>query len=258
MAVVISERDGSTLHLTLNRPDVRNAFDEEVIGSLTEAAREASLDKTLRAVVLAGSGKAFCAGADLAWMTKAIAYTREENRRDAEDLARMLETLDTLPVPLVGRVHGAALGGGLGLVAVCDIVVASEDAMFGFTEVKLGIIPAVISPYVVPKIGPSAARELFLTGARFTARRARRIGLVHDVVAESDLDESVETYLGELLTAGPTAITAAKTLIREVSGARSADVIGLTTTRIAEQRVSDEGQEGMRAFLERRKASWIP
>ena len=189
MAVLIRERDGSTLRLTLNRPEVRNAFDEEVIGSLAEAAREIALDKTVRAVVLAGNGKAFCAGADLAWMSKAIAYTREANRRDAEDLARMLELLDTLPVPVIGRVHGAALGGGVGLVAVCDIVVASEDAMFGFTEVKLGIIPAVISPYVVHKIGPSAARELFLTGSRFTARRARRIGLVHDVVAESDLDD---------------------------------------------------------------------
>ncbi len=197
MAVLIRERDGSTLRLTLNRPAVRNAFDEEVIGSLAEAAREIALDKTVRAVVLAGSGKAFCAGADLAWMSKAIAYTREANRRDAEDLARMLELLDTLPVPVIGRVHGAALGGGVGLVAVCDIVVASEDAMFGFTEVKLGIIPAVISPYVVHKIGPSAARELFLTGSRFTARRARRIGLVHDVVAESDLDDAVARYLAE-------------------------------------------------------------
>jgi methylglutaconyl-CoA hydratase len=258
MPVLIKERDGTTLRLTLNRPEVRNAFDEEVIGALAEAAREAALDTTLRAVVLAGKGKAFCAGADLAWMTKAVAYSREDNRRDAEDLARMLEALDTLPVPLLGRVHGAALGGGAGLVAVCDIVVAADDAIFGFTEVKLGIIPAVVSPYVVNKIGSSAARELFLTGTRFTARRARRIGLVHDVVAESDLDDSLERYLSELLAAAPTAIAAAKALIREVAGARSEDVIGLTTVRIAEQRVSQEGQEGMRAFLERRKANWVP
>ena len=258
MPVLIKERDGTILHLTLNRPEVRNAFDEEVIGALAEAAREAALDTTLRAVVLAGKGKAFCAGADLAWMTKAVAYSREDNRRDAEDLARMLEALDTLPVPLLARVHGAALGGGTGLVAVCDIVVAADDATFGFTEVKLGIIPAVISPYVVSKIGTSAARELFLTGTRFTARRARRIGLVHDVVSESDLDESLERYLSDLLAAGPTAIAAAKALIREVAGARSEDVIGLTTARIAEQRISDEGQEGMRAFLERRKANWVP
>jgi methylglutaconyl-CoA hydratase len=258
MPVLIKERDGTTLRLTLHRPEVRNACDEEVIGALAEAAREAALDTTLRAVVLAGKGKAFCAGADLAWMTKAVAYSREDNRRDAEDLARMLEALDTLPVPLLGRVHGAALGGGAGLVAVCDIVVAADDAIFGFTEVKLGIIPAVVSPYVVNKIGSSAARELFLTGTRFTARRARRIGLVHDVVAESDLDDSLERYLSELLAAAPTAIAAAKALIREVAGARSEDVIGLTTVRIAEQRVSQEGQEGMRAFLERRKANWVP
>jgi methylglutaconyl-CoA hydratase len=256
MSVLLTERDGGILRLTLNRPDVRNAFDEELIAALAEAGRQAAGDPTVRAVVLSGRGKAFCAGADLTWMSKAVAYTREENRRDAEDLARMLETLDTLPMPLIGRVHGAALGGGAGLVAVCDIVVASEGATFGFTEVKLGIIPAVISPYVIHKIGPSAARELFLTGARFSARRARRIGLAHDVVSESDLDDTVEAHLNELLTAGPGAIAAAKALIREISGSRSADVIGQTTTRIADQRVSAEGQEGMRAFLEKRKANW--
>ena len=258
MPVLLSERAGAVVRLTLNRPEVRNAFDEEVIGALAEAGRSAASDRTVRAVVLAGSGRAFCAGADLDWMARAVAYTREENRRDAEDLARMLETLDTLPVPLVGRVHGAALGGGAGLVAVCDIVVAADDAAFGFTEVKLGIIPAVISPYVVHKIGPSAARELFLTGARFSAKRARRIGLVHAVVPSTELDEAVEAYVDELLTGSPDAITAAKALLREISGSRSADVMGLTTTRIAEQRVSAEGQEGMRAFLDKRKANWVP
>jgi methylglutaconyl-CoA hydratase len=155
-------------------------------------------------------------------------------------------------------VHGGALGGGAGLVAVCDVVVAADDAVFGFTEVKLGIIPAVISPYVVHKIGPSAARELFLTGTRFSAKRARRIGLVHEVVPQTDLDDAVDAYVNELLTASPDAISAAKALVREISGARSADVMGLTTTRIAEQRVSAEGQEGIRAFLEKRKASWVP
>lgn len=258
MAVLLTERDKAFLRITLNRPGVRNAFDEEVIAALTSAARDAAGDRTLRAIVLAGSGKSFCAGADLGWMSKAIGYTREENRRDAEDLARMLEALDTLPVPLIGRVHGAALGGGSGLVAVCDIVVAADDATFGFTETKLGIIPAVISPYVVQKIGPSAARELFLTGARFSARRARRIGLVHAVVAESELDDTIDSYLAELVTSGPAAIASAKALIREVSGSRAPDVIGMTTTRIAEQRVSDEGQEGMRAFLEKRKPKWVP
>jgi methylglutaconyl-CoA hydratase len=257
MAVVLTERTGDVLRITLNRPEVRNAFDEDVIARLTAAAREAAASPGLRAVVLAGSGKAFCAGADLAWMTKAIAYTREENRRDAEDLARMLDLFDRLPVPVVARIHGAALGGGAGLVAVCDVAVAAEDATFGFTEVKLGIIPAVISPYVVSKIGASAARELFLTGGRFGAARALQIGLVHQVVPESGLDAAVEACLQELRTSSPAAISAAKRLIQEVARARPADVIGLTTTRIAEQRVSSEGQEGMRAFLEKRKPDWI-
>lgn len=258
MASLLTERDGPVFHVRLNRPDVRNAFDEEVIASLTAAAREAVSNREIRAMVLSGTGKAFCAGADLAWMTKAIAYTREENRRDAEDLARMLETLDTLPVPLIGRVHGAALGGGAGLVAVCDIAIAADDATFGFTEAKLGIIPAVISPYVVQKIGPSAARELFLTASRFNAKRARRIGLIHKIVPESDLDSAVDECVQEVLSSAPGAIAAAKALIKDVANRPSADVIGLTTTRIAEQRVSAEGQEGMRAFLQKRKPNWIP
>jgi methylglutaconyl-CoA hydratase len=258
MPSVLTERDGAVLRVTLNRPDIRNAFDEEVIARVTAAAREAGADHSVRAMVLAGAGKAFCAGADLAWMSKAIAYTREENRRDAEDLARMLETLDTLPVPLIGRVQGAAFGGGAGLVAVCDVTVAADDATFGFTEAKLGIIPAVISPYVLKKIGHSAARELFVTARRFSAKRARRIGLVHKLGPESELDSIVEEILRETLTSAPGAIAAAKALIKEVEGRPCADVIGITTTRIAEQRISEEGQEGMRAFLQKRKANWVP
>jgi len=258
MPFLLTEHVGPVFHVRLNRPDVRNAFDEEVVAALTAAAREAASNSAVRAVVLSGRGKTFCAGADLAWMSKAIAYTREENRRDAEELARMLETLDTLPVPLIGRVQGAALGGGAGLVAVCDIAIAASDATFGFTETKLGIIPAVISPYVLQKIGPSAARELFVTAARFNAKRARRIGLVHKIVPESNLDGAIEDCLQEILTSAPGAIAAAKALIKEVDGRPSADVIGLTTTRIAEQRVSAEGQEGMRAFLQKRKPTWIP
>jgi len=258
MPPLLIERDGPVLRFTLNRPEVRNAFDEAVIAALTAAAREGAADSSVRAVVLAGAGKSFCAGADLAWMSKAVAYTREENRRDAEDLARMLEALNNLPFPLIGRVHGAALGGGAGLVAVCDIAVASDEATFGFTEAKLGIIPAVVSPYVLHKIGASAARELFVTAARFSAKRARRIGLVHKVVPESDMDSTIEEYLREILTSAPRAIAAAKALIGEIEGRTSADVIGLTTTRIAEQRVSAEGQEGMRAFLEKRRPDWVP
>ena len=207
--------------------------------------------------MLSGEGPAFCAGADLAWMVKAVAYTRQDNLRDAEDLARMLELLDSLPVPLIGRVHGAALGGGVGLVAVCDIVVAADDTLFAFSEAKLGILPAVISPYVLAKIGVSAARELFLTGARFGADRARELGLVHKVVPLASLDEVVDRYVREVLTSAPTAIAAAKDLIKEIHGSKPAAVIGATTSRIAEQRVSADGQEGMRAFLEKRKPKWV-
>ena len=245
------------LRVSLNRPEVRNAFDEEVIAALTALAKDAARDPTLRAIVLSGEGPAFCAGADLGWMMKAVAYTRQDNLRDAEDLARMLELLDSLPVPLIGRVHGAVLGGGVGLVAVCDIVVASDDAVFAFSETKLGILPAVISPYVLAKIGASAARELFLTGARFDAVRARELGLVHRVASAASIDDVVDGYLGEILTSAPSALAAAKELIKEIHGSRPAEVIGLTTLRIAEQRVSAEGQEGMRAFLEKRKPKWV-
>jgi methylglutaconyl-CoA hydratase len=256
MAFLIIGREGSTLRLTLNRPEVRNAFDEQVIADVTAAAAAAADDHSIRAIVLAGAGKAFCAGADLGWMSKAIAYTHRENLADAEEFARMLERLNTLPVPLIGRVHGAALGGGVGLAAVCDIVIAAEDAVFALSEVKLGILPAVISPYVVRKIGESAARELFLTGSRFSAKRAREIGLVHEVVPEADLDAAVDRRLADIHSSGPVAVAAAKTLIREIAGRNPSEVIGFTTNSIAEQRVSPEGQEGMHAFLEKRKPSW--
>src|SRR5262249_42744201 len=207
-------------------------------------ASEAATDRSIRAVVLAGAGQAFCAGADLAWMSKAVAYSHAENLRDAEDLARMLERLDTLPMPLLGRVHGPVLGGGVGLAAVCDIVVASEDAIFGLSEVRLGILPAVVSPYVVRKIGVSAARELFVTGTRFGPVRAREIGLVHDIVPEDELDDAIGRRLREILASGPMAVAAAKALIRQVADANPAEVIGVTTNSIASQRVSPEGQEG--------------
>ncbi len=245
------------LRVSLNRPEVRNAFDEELIAALTALARDVARDPTLRAIVLSGEGPVFCAGADLGWMMKSVAYTRQDNLRDAEDLARMLELLDSLPVPLIGRVHGAALGGGVGLVAICDIVVASDDAVFAFSEAKLGILPAVISPYVLAKIGASAARELFLTGARFDAARARELGLVHRIAPAASLDEVVDGYVREILTSAPSALAAAKELIKEIHGSRPAEVIGVTTLRIAEQRVSVEGQEGMRAFLEKRKPKWV-
>jgi methylglutaconyl-CoA hydratase len=256
MPSILTQRDGPVLRVTLNRPEVRNAFDEEVIAGLNTLATSAASDRELRALVLAGSGKAFCAGADVAWMAKSIAYSQRENLSDAEDLARMLERLDTLPFPVIGRIHGAALGGGVGLAAICDIAIAADDAVFALSEVKLGILPAVVAPYVIRKIGISAARELFLTGRRFGAAQAKEIGLVHEVVPAADLDAAVNRRIGEVMTAGPRAVATAKALIREIAAAHPNDVIGLTTNTIATQRVSEEGQEGLRAFLEKRKPGW--
>lgn len=250
------EQTGHVVRVTLNRPDVRNALDDESIAELTRWAR--SVDTTTaRVAVLAGAGQVFCAGADLAWMSRMVAYSHEDNVRDARALAAAFEALDTLPCPLIGRVHGAALGGGAGLAAVCDVVVAADDAVFGFTEAKLGILPAVIAPYSIAKIGQSAARELFLTAARFSALRAREIGLVHAVVPASDLDTTIDAYVHELLTSGPEAVAGAKALIRAVAGRLQADVSDLTAQTIARHRVSAEGQEGMRAFLAKRRPSWI-
>jgi methylglutaconyl-CoA hydratase len=250
-------RDGPIEYVTLNRPDVRNAFNEHVIDELARWAAAAENDEELRVAVLAGAGKAFCAGADVTWMSRMVSYTPEENVRDASAMARMYASLDRLPFPLVGRVHGAVMGGGVGLVAVCDIVVAEPQTMFAFTEVKLGLVPAVISPYVLTKLGTSVTRELFLTGMRFDAARAKEIGLVHCVVPEAELDTSVNKYLAELLTAAPEAIATAKELLRKVYGRPVQDAIGITTDTIAARRVSAEGQEGMKAFLEKRKPSWI-
>ncbi len=249
-------REGPVEYVTLNRPDVRNAFNPRVIAALTAWAARAAADEGLRVAVLAGAGKVFCAGADLGWMSESVTYSREGNVRDARAMAAMFEALDRLPVPLVGRVHGAALGGGAGLVAVCDIVVADDQAVFGFTEVKLGILPAVISPFALAKIGRSAARELFLTGARFTAARGREIGLVHAIVPAAELDAAVARYVRELLTSGPGAIAAAKALIPRVFPMTAAEAAGLTSESIAAQRASPEGQEGMRAFLEKRKPTF--
>jgi len=256
---LLNRRDGPVEYLTLNRPDVRNAFNEQVIAELTAwatATREAAAQRDVRVVVLSGAGKTFCAGADVTWMSSTVEFTEEENLRDAMAMSQMFGALDALPVPLVGRVHGAALGGGAGLAAVCDIVVAEEGALFGFTEVKLGILPAVISPFALAKIGRSAARELFLTGARFPAARAREIGLVHAVVPAAQLDSTVERYVGELLTAGPEAIAAAKALIPQVWGRAPLEAMSITASAIAARRVSTEGQEGLRAFLRKRSPSW--
>jgi methylglutaconyl-CoA hydratase len=251
------DQQGAVVRVTLNRPDVRNAFNDALIQELTAWAESILPGGPARVAVLSGAGKVFCAGADLAWMAKTAAYTHEDNLRDARALSRMFVALNRLPIPLVGRIHGAALGGGIGLAAVCDMAVAAEDAIFGFTEVKLGIIPAVISPFAIAKIGQSAARELFLTGARFSAARAKEIGLVHNVVAEGDLDRVVDKHVNDLLSSGPRAVAAAKALIAAVAASEPDAAIEHTVESIARQRVSVEGQEGMRAFLEKRTPAWI-
>jgi len=238
------ERDRAVLWITLARPERRNAFDAALIAELTEAFGDVG---DARAVVLAGDGPSFCAGADVEWQRAALDVTYDENVEDAYRLYRMLETIDGCPAPVVARIHGFALGGGSGLAACADVAVAAKDTVFGFSEVKLGIVPAVISPFVLAKIG-SAARRYFLTGERFDARTALRIGLVHDVAA--DLDAAVAAVMGEVLSAGPEAVRAAKRLIREHPGGVEAAHVAATV------RASAEGQEGLRAFLERREPSW--
>jgi methylglutaconyl-CoA hydratase len=249
-------RRGPVEYLELNRPDVRNAFDDTTIREMTWWAESVASDRDVRAVVMSGAGPVFCAGADVRWMARVVDYSQEENLEDAGNAARLFLALDRLPMPVIGRVHGAALGGGAGLCAVCDIVVAADDVVFGFTEVKLGIIPAMIAPFVLAKIGRSAARELFVTGVRFDAARAQQIGLVHTVVPSAELDAAVAACIREVLTAGPEAVAAIKALIPEVARRGPADATSLTAEALARRRVSNEGQEGLRAFLERRPAAW--
>jgi methylglutaconyl-CoA hydratase len=239
------ERDGSVLRITLARPDRRNAFDAEVIGELSQAFVDVG---RASAVVLAGEGASFCAGADVEWMRASVGLSVDENVADANAMRQMFEAIDRCPAPVVARVQGHALGGGAGLVAVADIAIAEPKTVFAFSEVKLGIIPAVISPFALAKIGPGAARRYFLTGERFDAETALRIGLVSEVAEE--LDAEVERVVAELLSAGPHAARWAKRLVRERPD-------GPETARwIAERRASDEGQEGLQAFLEKRKPRW--
>ncbi len=251
------EQDGPVARVWLNRPELRNAFDGLMVTELRKAIFELARRDDVRVIVLGGRGSAFCAGADLTWMKAMAGFTRDENLREAQSMADLFYTVYESPRPIVARVHGAALGGGAGLVAACDIPVAALGTRFGFTEVRLGLIPAVISPYVIRKIGESAARELFLTGERFEAVRAAEMGLVRAAVPEEDLDVTVEGRVRELLAAGPRAVAEAKTLISEVAFRRVEDVQRYTVERIADLRTTPEGQEGMRAFLEKRKPSWL-
>ena len=245
---------GPVTTIALARPDVRNAFDETMIDELHRAFT--TLDAAARVVVLAGQGPVFCAGADVQWMKRSRDYTEAENARDARAMAMMFRAIDECPRPVIGRAAGVALGGGSGLLACCDIVVAAEGTQCGFTEVRLGIVPANISTFVLPKIGARAARRYFLTGERFDAAEARRIGLVHEVVPEADLDAAVARIAAELLKCGPQAQATAKEIIRTVAGAPRDEAIDYTVKTIARARVSPEGQEGLGAFLEKRKPNW--
>jgi enoyl-CoA hydratase/carnithine racemase len=239
------ERDGSLLRVTLARPEKRNAIDAALIAELTDAFADVG---DARAVLLSGEGGSFSAGADIGWMRASAGLSEDDNRADALRLRRLLQSVDACPAPVIARVQGNALGGALGLVATADIALASQDAVFAFSEVRLGIVPAVISPFVLARIGPGAARRYFLTGERFGAEEARRIGLVHDVAA--DLNAAVQAALDALLAGGPEAVRAAKKLVLD------APLGDETAARIAERRASREGQEGLAAFLEKRPPAW--
>lgn len=252
---------GAIARVTMARPEARNAFDATLIAALRTTfatlAREPAAD--LRAVVLAGEGEVFSAGADLAWMRAAATLPVEDNEQDALAAAELFDTIDTCPAPVIARVHGAALGGGMGLCAVADLVLAESGTSFGFTETRLGLLPAVIAPFVIAKIGESHARALFPTARRFDAVRAQRIGLVHEVVeGEAALDAAVDGALRDLMAAGPNAARAAKAMVREVRGLPHGAAKWHTARAIARARVSAEAQEGLAAFMERRRPSWAP
>jgi methylglutaconyl-CoA hydratase len=250
--------EGRVATLTLNRPDVRNAFNETTIAEITGAFRALGNAHEVRAIVLAANGPAFCAGADLNWMKKMAAYTREENLADAAQLAEMLRTIHACPKPVVAKVQGDCYAGGMGLVAACDIAVAAETANFCLSEVKLGLIPATISPYVIRAMGENAARRYFLTAERFSAQEALRIGFIHQTATADALDASVADIARALAANSPHAVKEAKRLVHDMAGMPlTADLIADTAQRIADIRSSDEGKEGVKSFLEKRKPGWI-
>ncbi len=242
--------------VTLSRPDARNALNEALIEELTRCFEEISEDERVRVVVLAGEGSSFCAGADIGYMRETADFSYEENLEDARRLAMMYWTIDECPKPVVAKVQGAAMGGGAGLVAVADLAVADSEARFAFSEVRLGIAPATISPFVVRKVGASHARSLFVTGERFDAERAREIGLVHKVVSSDGLDEAVEEKVGELLQGGPVAQATMKALLHRLETTEPMEAPGLTARVISELRTGEEGQEGLAAFIEKRAPRW--
>jgi methylglutaconyl-CoA hydratase len=251
-------RQGYVASVILNRPDVRNAFNETTIAEIIGAFRALGAEDSIRAIVLAARGPAFCAGADLNWMKKMAGYTRAENLADAGQLAEMLRTIHACPKPVVAKVQGDCYAGGMGLVAACDIAVAADTVNFCLSEVKLGLIPATISPYVIKSMGENAARRYFLTAERFSAQEAMRIGFVHEVVAVDALDEKIDQIVNALVAASPHAVKEAKRLVHDVAGmALTDDLVADTVERIADIRASDEGREGVRSFLEKRKPGWL-
>jgi methylglutaconyl-CoA hydratase len=257
---ILSERRGAVAWLTLNRPQIHNAFDDELIATLTGALAAADADPTVRAVVLSGNGSCFSAGADLNWMRGMAGASEQENREDSLRLARLMRNLQFLSKPTVARVNGAAYGGGVGLVACCDIAVGVDTAKFALSEVKLGLVPAVISPYVIAAIGLREARRLFITGEVFDAAVAARIGLLHAVVSAAELDEAIERQLYLLAKAGPLAQREAKRLALRIGGADPAQAERIDTANaelIARLRVSAEGQHGLGAFLDKRAPAWV-
>ena len=257
MSILIERKDGVG-HITLNRPEVRNAFDDALIGALANAFAELDADNSVRAVVLAGNGPAFCAGADLNWMKRMAGYGHDENLRDARALADMLSALDRLDKPTIARVHGPAFAGGTGLVAACDIAVGTPDAKFCFSEAKLGLSPATISPYVLRAIGARAASRYFLTAEVFSAEEALRIGLLSAIVPAGELDAFIGRLLEHLLAGGAAAHARIKDLVRDVAGRPIDDALkGDTARRITEIRASPEGREGIASFLEKRKPKWL-
>ena len=244
--------------LALDRQELHNAFDDALIQALTAKLEEIDADPAVRVLVLTGTGISFSAGADINWMRRMAGYSRDENLRDATYLAALMQRLDTLRMPTIARVQGSAFGGGTGLIACCDIAVAVSDALFCFSEVKLGLIPSVISPYIVRSIGASAARRYFMTAERFNAGKAQRLGLVHKVVERDELDSTIGLFVEQVLHNGPAAMTAAKQLVADVY-AQPIDgtLIEMTTNRIADVRSSAEGKEGLSAFLDKRKPDWL-
>ena len=258
----VSRDSRGVLTVALNRPDVRNAFNEVVIDELYEVFSTTANEKETRVVVLKGEGQAFCAGGDLNWMKKAIHFDYSENLRDTRKLAQMFALLNECPKPVIGAVHGAAIGGGVGLVSICDIVIASSETQFSLSEVRLGIVPACIGPFVVAKIGASHARGLFMSAERFDAKKAQAIGLVHEVTENPGaVQAAVERVLGNVLQCGPNAMGVAKKLVLGLSWpehrAQNGDPLEWVAKMLADLRISEEGQEGVKAFLEKRKPSWL-